>query len=298
MIRALVTTLVVLFAATAGAQADHLQCFKVKDATAKASYTATLTPTDGGFPVAAGCVVRVPAKMLCIDVQKTITGTPTPPGAGPGNPAQKYLCYKVKCPKAALTPTVQDQFGSHALTVKSTSLLCAPEPAPTTTTSTTTNTTTTTVGCTPSPEACGNGIDDDCDGFIDELPCSCTTSAQCPPAPNAMGQCMAGQCTVSCFMPFANCNVNPVDGCEVNVQNDPANCGGCGIACPQFPNTTMGSCMGSMCTLGPCSPGYADCDGMTGTGCEVFIAGDPNNCGGCNTVCPTGFSCVNSVCTP
>src|SRR5436190_605416 len=105
MTRAFVTTLVLLFAATAGAQADHLQCFKVKDATPKASYTATLTPTDGGFPVAPGCIVRVPAKMLCIDVQKTITQG-TPPGAGPGNAAQKYLCYKMKCPKAALTPTV------------------------------------------------------------------------------------------------------------------------------------------------------------------------------------------------
>src|SRR5215510_9524092 len=117
-----------LVSTTAGAQFDHLQCFKVKDATTKTSYTATLTPSDNAFPVVAGCVVRIPAKLLCIDVQKTVT-LGTPPGADPGNAAQKYLCYKVKCPKPSGTTTVQDQFGSHSLILKSTGLLCAPEPA-------------------------------------------------------------------------------------------------------------------------------------------------------------------------
>jgi len=126
-----------------GAVPDHLQCFNIKDTTAKATYTANLTPTDNTFPVANGCVVRVPAKLLCVDVAKTIVPPPTPPGAGPGLPAQKYLCYKVKCPKATPTATIQDQFGTHQVTVKGTSLLCAPEPAPTTTTSTTTTTTST-----------------------------------------------------------------------------------------------------------------------------------------------------------
>ena len=130
-----------------GAVPDHLQCFNIKDTTAKATYTANLTPTDNTFPVANGCVVRVPAKLLCVDVAKTIVPPPTPPGAGPGLPAQKYLCYKVKCPKATPTATIQDQFGTHQVTVKGTSLLCAPEPAPTTTTTSTSTTTTTTMTC-------------------------------------------------------------------------------------------------------------------------------------------------------
>src|SRR5207247_9269480 len=114
---------------------------------------------------ASGCVVKVPAKLLCIDVQKSIV-VGSPPGAGPGGPAQKYLCYKMKCPKTTQTATVQDQFGTHQLIVKRPSLLCAPEPAPTTTT--TSSTTTTTAPCVPSgPELC-NGLDDDCNGMGDD----------------------------------------------------------------------------------------------------------------------------------
>src|SRR5438477_5794938 len=98
MTRAIATMTILLCAASAGAQADHLQCFKIRDTVAKATYTATLAPTDNTFPVATGCTVKVPPKLLCVDVVKTITAG-TPPGAGPGQPAQKYLCYKVKCPK-------------------------------------------------------------------------------------------------------------------------------------------------------------------------------------------------------
>src|SRR5262245_45551784 len=107
---ALTTTLLLLFAATAGAQGDHLQCFKIRDSVQKTTYAVTLAPTDNTFPVAAGCVVRMPAKLLCVPVVKTITPG-DPPGAEAGQPAQKYLCYKVKCPKATPTATIHDQFG-------------------------------------------------------------------------------------------------------------------------------------------------------------------------------------------
>src|SRR2546427_3994400 len=99
--RRLLTTLpgLLLLATRAGAQPyDPLQCFKIKDPATKVSYTATLTPSDNAFPVAPGCSVRTPAKLLCVDVQKSSVNPP-PPGAGPGAPAQKYLCYKAKCPK-------------------------------------------------------------------------------------------------------------------------------------------------------------------------------------------------------
>jgi putative metal-binding protein len=348
--RALATTLLLISAATAAAQADHLQCFKIKDTVPKVKYTANLTPTDTNFPVANGCIVKVPAKLLCIDVQKAVV-VGTPPGAGPGAPAQKYLCYKTKCPKAPQPATVQDQFGTHAVTVKTTSLLCAPEPLPTTTTTTTSSTTTTTPPCVPSGpevcngidddcngmvddglgqstcgvgacqntvqnciggvpqmcqpgmpapnEICGNMIDDDCNGLVDEGGCVCFSAGQCPNRPNAIAQCTMSQCTFFCQMGYADCNNQPVDGCEVYTQSDPNNCGLCGTVCPLRPNTTAPNCNAGTCTLGPCSPGYANCNGGFVDGCEINITSDPGNCGACGAVCP-GFApnCVNSACTP
>jgi hypothetical protein len=350
----LLSTILLLFAAPLWAQtADHLQCFKIRDASTKASYTADLTPSDTTFPVASGCIVRVPAKLLCVDVQKTIVAG-NPPGAPPGLQAQKYLCYKAKCPKVTPTATVQDQFGTHQVTVKGTSLLCAPEPAPTTTTTTTSTTTTT--GCanvdtdgdgyfappcgndcddnnpavnpganltcgvgacqvtvpscngntpntctpgTPTTEVCANLIDDDCDGLVDETGCTCFTSGQCPSPPNAVGQCQAGLCTFFCQMGFSDCNNQPGDGCEVNTQTNVNNCSSCGNVCILRPNTISSSCTGGICQMGPCSMGYANCNGAFVDGCEINTTSDPNNCGGCNLVCPVSApNCVNSACTP
>jgi hypothetical protein len=244
---------------------DHLQCFKIKDSQAKASYIATLTPGDGAFPVAPGCKVQVPAKMLCVDVEKSAV-TPTPPGSGPGAQAQKYLCYKAKCAKSSQTVPVSDQFGSRSVLVKSTSLLCAPFPAPTTTT-TTTSTTTTTMG-------------------------GCTTNGDCPSPQNATGQCVASQCTFACLPGFLNCNSLAGDGCEVNSNGDPTNCGGCGMVCSSS-NITP-ACTGGSCT-GTCSAGFADCNGnKRSDGCEVNLQGDPNNCAGCGTTCSSNNVPVRS----
>jgi plastocyanin len=50
-----------------------------------------------------------------------------------------------------------------------------------------------------------------------------------------------------------------------------------------------------------CSDGFADCDAIASTGCEVHIAEDPGNCGACKAACATtniaSNSCTNGVCT-
>jgi hypothetical protein len=327
-----------LLPSPAAAQADHLQCFKIRDTVAKTTFNADLTPSDPGFPVATGCIVRVPARLLCVDVVKSIVGT-QPPGAPAGAPTHKFLCYKVKCPKATPATTVVDQFGNHQVTVKSTSLLCAPVPVPTTTT--------TTLPCVPTPEVCngvddncngmiddglgqttcgvgacqntvqncvmgmpqsctpgmptaeicGNAIDDDCDGTVDEQPCTCTFAGQCPGAPNANAACVSGMCTITCNMGFANCNMNNADGCEVNTQNNVSNCGSCGLTCPTQANSTP-TCNASVCGISCTSP-FLNCDGMNANGCEVNPTSDPVNCGSCGVVCPMAApNCVSSACTP
>ncbi len=114
--------------AAAAATADHLQCFKIKDSQAKTSYTATLTPSDPAF-VPAGCTLKVPAKLLCVDAVKSNV-VPTPAGAADGVQLQKYLCYKAKCPKLAATASLTDQFGARSVTTKTTSIICAPVEGP------------------------------------------------------------------------------------------------------------------------------------------------------------------------
>ena len=89
---------VALLPSPVAAQADHLQCFKIKDTTAKTTYTANLTPSDPNFPAATGCTVRVPPRLLCVDVVKSNV-VPPPVGAPAGAPTHKFLCYKVKCLK-------------------------------------------------------------------------------------------------------------------------------------------------------------------------------------------------------
>ncbi len=121
------TAFLLLGGGTAQAQLfDHLQCFKIKDAAPKASYTADITPNDPRFAaLAPGCVIAVPAKLLCIDVRKTNV-TPVPPGAPDGVQLQKYLCYKAKCEKRQPSAVLTDQFGDHPIIVKTPSVVCAP----------------------------------------------------------------------------------------------------------------------------------------------------------------------------
>src|SRR5215813_12166606 len=98
MRRLVVLTLAFALIAPIGARAqlDHLKCYKIKDHAAKAPYTATLTPGAPPFTAETGCLVKVPAKMLCVDVTKSNV-SPAPPGAAPGAQAGTFLCYKLKC---------------------------------------------------------------------------------------------------------------------------------------------------------------------------------------------------------
>ncbi|PJB33203.1 MAG: hypothetical protein CO108_31475, partial [Deltaproteobacteria bacterium CG_4_9_14_3_um_filter_63_12] len=98
--------------------------------------------------------------------------------------------------------------------------------------------------CTPgaaqsASDARCNGIDEDCDGFMDE-----NGSSAC-----GVGQlCNQGQCECPG-------NATQCSGACVNQQTDPANCGGCGTACS----------VGQVCNLGhcgsTCNTWLEDCDG-------------------------------------
>ncbi len=213
-------TLLALSARSIQAQpvADHLKCYKVKDSASRAKYTADL----GGLVAEPGCSIQVPGRLLCTDATKTNI-TPEPPG-GPdtAGPAGRFLCYKVKCPRA-VPPPIQwhDQFGSRSLTLGTASLLCAPEILSTTTTSTTT---------TPPTTAPGGTTTTRCPSTTTTawIPCTQQDPAQC-----SSGTCTGGQpCGVAgpgqcgCIGPPAPCgDTSPLCGgdCPSGTQCFPTN---------------------------------------------------------------------------
>jgi hypothetical protein len=156
-------------------------------------------------------------------------------------------------------------------------------------------------------EICGNNIDDDCDGQIDEICTSCTGDMECP----SRQRCVAGLCAacpVACdpatcrfgVMPgvpdsgIAGMCVAQGNGCSVCVPN----CDGDGDgSCPGSPPNDQpgGDCNDSDPRVGPdaleiCGNNVDDnCDNHKDEGCQP-----------CNSDadCTTGLeACVEGVCT-
>ena|ERR1700688_1240220 len=71
--------------------------------------------------------------------------------------------------------------------------------------------------------------------------------AACPVPMNGQASCMAGQCGfASCNPGFADCNNDPSDGCEIDLQSDPNNCGTCANKC------AISQCVAGTCPAQGC----------------------------------------------
>jgi len=143
----------------------------------------------------------------------------------------------------------------------------------------------------PTAETC-NGIDDDCDGTIDngfDLQSDINNCGFCGhvcAAPNATMACNSGVCElIACAPGTFNCNGNSLDGCEYEKQ--PASTCGCsggcsGPSCALYDSSTV--CAPAKCLDAATFQEASFCDGA-GTCVPGAVTSCPNGCSFTTNAC-------------
>ena len=156
-------------------------------------------------------------------------------------------------------------------------------------------------------ETC-NGVDDNCDGSIDNgiLP---GVGNACD-IPGLQGVCAGSEelcdhgvlsCLQTNFPSLEVCN-SLDDNCNGQIDegllNTVSHCGGCNMACST--NNISAHCTAPGTCDGTCNSGDLDCNADKRTdGCEIHGAIDPLNCGSCGGVCSTNnitATCAAGAC--
>ncbi len=145
---------------------------------------------------------------------------------------------------------------------------------------------------------CDGSLADGCEVNLAGDVANCGTCGNICGALNAAPFCTGGSCGFTCNAGFLDCNGLPGDGCEVNVNADPSNCGACGSVCA--PANATGACSAGTCSVAACTGAFKDCNGLVADGCEVDTASSPSNCGACGNVCSLANAtagCAAGACT-
>ena len=142
--------------------------------------------------------------------------------------------------------------------------------------------------CDPGYANCDGLVGNGCEVNLNSSNGNCgSCGVDCGALPNVnVTNCSGGGCViVTCDPGYADCDGVVGNGCEINTQSSNGNCGSCGNNCGALPNVNSTSCSGGGCVINTCDPGFADCDGLVGNGCEVNTQSSTGNCGGCGTDC-------------
>jgi Protein of unknown function (DUF1566) len=144
--------------------------------------------------------------------------------------------------------------------------------------------------CAAGETACGGA----CTSLATD-PNNCGACGHACNIPDAVASCGGSSCVIaSCAPGYADCDKLASTGCEVNTAADVNNCGACGIPCA--PANGTGACHASSCVVASCTAGFADCDHLGSTGCEIDTNGDANNCGACGHACAPAQICSSGTC--
>jgi len=96
----------------------------------------------------------------------------------------------------------------------------------------------------PSEREVCDGVDNDCDARIDELPEALTS---CTVTPAATVSCAAGSCSSMCVPGFGDCDGLASNGCEAEVQSDVTHCGATCTSCDDGNTATTDTCVAGVC---------------------------------------------------
>ena len=105
-----------------------------------------------------------------------------------------------------------------------------------------------------------------------------------------------GKARLICEDGWDDCNGDPTDGCETNLNTSVEHCGVCETNCLETTKGAFGqTCNEGKCDYALCLSGYGDCNDDRTDGCEVDVLSNKEHCGACSKKCE-GEYCNNSIC--
>ncbi|MEM9068027.1 MAG: hypothetical protein AAGE52_05950, partial [Myxococcota bacterium] len=123
----------------------------------------------------------------------------------------------------------------------------------------------------------------------------CRDDQECTVA-NGEGACRDGVCAVlRCDAPFADCDGDPSNGCEVDTAESLDHCGACDARC-DVPSANE-TCELGECRIGDCVEGFDDCNGLLSDGCEARLD-SVATCGSCLQSCDADTPICNASVDP
>jgi hypothetical protein len=126
---------------------------------------------------------------------------------------------------------------------------------------------------------CDNNANNGCETDTSTNPLHCGICGKTCSSINATPNCENGLCKPICNAGFANCDGDPNNGCEVNLNTNVNNCGQCGNVCTNTANATSMTCSSGSCQVATCSASFFDVDSNGANGCECQEDPVGNNCG-------------------